>query len=398
MSHLLGTVGLVRYRLYPTPAQEIVLAEHCSHARYMWNLALEQTNCYRPAWGPTPRYNVQAVQLTEARAAAPWLAAGSVTVQQQALRDFDQAMRNWWSGTHRRPTWRRRGVHEGFRQVGLRPEHVERLNKHWARVWVPKCGWVRFRWSRQAPLTKSYRVTYDRAGRWHVAFAVKPELITGPGDGSVLGIDRGVVASLACSDGTIYSCPRPGNDSRARRQLARTHHGSNRRRQARTRVATRTAREAARRRDWAEKASTDLARRFDVIRIENLNVRAMTASAKGTVDAPGRNVRAKTALNRSILASGWGLFARRLGDKIGHRLELVPPAYTSQRCSCCGWVDARSRESQAQFVCTRCGYSDNADVNAARNIARGHRVTARGGLGVVDLPVKREPQLFASSA
>ena len=83
---------------------------------------------------------------------------------------------NFFTGAHRRPTWRKAGVHEGFRQVGFRPHHVERLNRRFGRVWVPKVGWVRFRLSRPVPEgVKSYRVTRDRAGRWHIAFAHIPD-------------------------------------------------------------------------------------------------------------------------------------------------------------------------------------------------------------------------------
>ncbi len=151
------------------------------------------------------------------------------------------------------------------------------------------------------------------------------------------------------------------------------------------------ARETDRRRDWCEKLSTDLARRFDVIRVEDLKIRNMTRSAKGTADAPGTKVRQKAALNRGILRSGWGRLIRRLEEKAPGRIEKVNPGFTSQRCSACGHVDARSRESQAVFACTACGFACNADVNAARNIAAGHAVTARGGLGVTR-PVNRELQ------
>ena len=89
--------------------------------------------------------------------------------------------------------------------------------------------------------------------------------------------------------------------------------------------------------------------------------------------------------------------ARRLEDKAPGRVEKIRPAFTSQRCSACGHVDAESRESQARFVCTACGFADHADVNAARNIAAGHAVTARGGDGVAR-PVNREPQLLLQSA
>ena len=117
-------------------------------------------------------------------------------------------------------------------------------------------------------------------------------------------------------------------------------------------------------------------------------------AARGTAVSPGRNVRAKAGLNREILRSGWGLLVRRLEDKARGRVERIKPHFTSQRCAACGHVDANSRESQARFACTACGYACNADVNAARNIAAGHAVTARGGFRDAG-PVNREPHLLA---
>ena len=122
-------------------------------------------------------------------------------------------------------------------------------------------------------------------------------------------------------------------------------------------IAQLRAHEADARKDWAEKLSTDLARRFDVIRVEDLRVRDMTRSAKGTVAEPGRNVRAKAGLNREILASGWGLLVRRLEEKAPGRVEKIGPAFTSQRCSACGHVAGENRKSQAVFACTACGYA-----------------------------------------
>jgi putative transposase len=148
-----------RFRLLPTPAQQVVLVEHCRHARFVWNLAVEQQQLWQPG-RRAPGYSEQSAQLTEARGEHDWLAAGSQTVQQQALRDFAQAMRNFFAGTHRRPSWRKAGVHEGFRQVGLKPSQVEKLNRRFGRVWVPKVGWVRFRWTRPVPAgVKSYRIS-----------------------------------------------------------------------------------------------------------------------------------------------------------------------------------------------------------------------------------------------
>ncbi|MBO0805713.1 MAG: helix-turn-helix domain-containing protein [Nocardiopsaceae bacterium] len=109
-----------RYRLMPTPEQESILSGHCAHARYVWNLAVEQHQWHRPSRKSAPGYLEQSRQLTAARAASPWLAEGSQTVQQQALRDFAQAESNFFGGTHGRPSWRKAGRDEGFRVTGQR--------------------------------------------------------------------------------------------------------------------------------------------------------------------------------------------------------------------------------------------------------------------------------------
>jgi putative transposase len=394
-----------RYRLYPTPAQQAVLRDHRGHARYVWNLAVEQHSHWRPGRKGAPGYLEQCRQLTQARAEHPWLAAGSQMVQQQALRDFAQAMAAFFDPNRptARPSWRKAGRNEGFRVVALKPSKVRRLSRHVGQVWIPKAGWVRFRWSRQVPPSvKSYRVTMDRAGRWHVAFAAIPEPVPVPGNGKVVGIDRGVAVSAALSTGELLHAPILTALERKRmvrleRRLARTARGSNRRVRVKHSIARLRAREVDRRKDWAEKASTDLARRFDVIRVEDLRIRTMTRSAKGIAENPGRNVRAKAGLNREIIRSGWGLLVRRLEDKAAGRVEKINPAFTSQTCSGCGHRDPESRESQSRFRCTACGLQVHADVNPARNIAAGHAVTARGGDGITR-PVNREPQLLLQSA
>ena len=392
-----------RYRLYPTTAQEAVLRDHCAHARYVWNLAVEQHAHWHPSRKGAPGYLEQCRQLTQARAEYPWLAAGSQMVQQQALRDFAQALAAFFDRRNpaRRPKWRKAGRDEGFRIVGRRGQQwdVRRLTRHVGEVRVPKVGWVRFRWSRPVPTgVKSYRVSMDRAGRWHLAFAAIPDPIPAPGTGEIVGIDRGVAVAAALSTGELLRTPRLSTRERKRkrrleRKLARAAAGSNRRGRVRLAVARLRAREIDRRKDWAEKASTELARRFDVIRVEDLRIKNMTRSAKGTRENQGRSVRAKAALNREVLASGWGLLVRRLEEKAPGRVERINPRFTSQRCSACGQVDGKSRESQARFTCTACGFACNADVNAARNIAAGHVVTARGGDGAAR-PVNREPQLL----
>ncbi len=321
-----------RYRLVPTREQEAVLISHCAHARYVWNLAVEQQSWWHRGRKSAPGYLEQARQLTVARAEFPWLRSGSHMVQQQALRDFAQAMANFFAGTHRRPTWRKAGRNEGFRVVGLGPANLCRLNRNWGAVKVPKVGWVRFRWSRAVPAgVKSFRVTRDRVGRWHLAFATLPAPIPAPRNGLVVGVDRGIKVSAALSTGEKLNVP--GLSSSEQRRL-------------------------------------------------------LTLERKL---ARGTNVAQKTGLNRGISRAGWGKLVTRLEEKAPGRVEKIPPAYTSRRCSACGHVDKDSRESQALFRCTACGHTLNADINAARNIAAGHAVKARGGDRNAG-PANREPQ------
>ncbi|MEV4111091.1 transposase [Nonomuraea sp. NPDC049695] len=336
-----------RYRLQPAPAQVAALLEHCAHARFVWNLAVEQHEHWRPGRKTAPGFAEQCRQLTQARAEFPWLRAGSIIVQQQALKDFAQAMANFFGGTHRRPTWRRRGRSEGFRVV---------------------------------------------------AFAAIPEPIPAPGNHETVGVDRGAAVHAALSTGERLSASglHPFEQARLRRlmrRLARSERGSRRHGKVKAAIARLKGREVDRRKDWVEKTSTELARRFDVIAVEDLKIGNMTRSARGTMAVPGKNVLAKAGLNRSILSAGWGQLVERLEQKAPGRVVRVSPAYTSQRCSACGVVDAKARESQAVLRCRSCGYADNADVNAARNmkLAAGHAVSAREGPWVAR-PVHREPQ------
>ncbi|MGC9541638.1 RNA-guided endonuclease InsQ/TnpB family protein [Streptomyces sp. UG1] len=225
------------------------------------------------------------------------------------------------------------------------------------------------------PAAKTYRVTFHN-GQWHLAFAVIPEPIDAPGTGEIIGIDRGVKITAALSDGRKLNCPQLTVKERAQirkhqRRAARAPRGSEAKTAGYAKVARLKAREAGRRKDWCEKTSTMLARTYGLVRFEKLNIKNMTRSAKGTVEQPGKRVGQKAGLNRGILAQGWGLLRRRTRDKAPGRVEDVPAPFTSLRCSACGWIEKKSRKSQADFVCVSCGFTCNADENAANNVAAG---------------------------
>ncbi len=379
---------------------------HCAHARYVWNLAVEQHSHWYRGRKSAPGFAEQCKQLTEARRDNEWLSEGNCDVQQQALKDFAKAKAAKFNAGFGEPTWRKRFKHEGFRVIGTdrvpaydtgggllvsaktgkqvfsRSVVVQKLNRKWAQVKVPGCGWVRFRNTRHGlPDAKTFRITF-RNGQWHIAFAVIPDPITAPGTGEVIGIDRGVTITAALSDGRTLNCPQLTIKERAKirkhqRRAARAPEQSGRKTAEYAKAAKLKAREADRRKDWCEKTSTTLARSYDLIRFEKLNIKNMTRSAKGTIEEPGKRVRQKAGLNRAILAQGWGLLRQRTEHKAPGRAEDVPAPYTSLRCSDCGWIDKNSRKNQAEFVCTVCGFTCNADTNAAINVAVGQAVRPR---------------------
>lgn len=376
------------------------MLEHCAHARYVWNLAVEQHRHWEPGRKSAPGFVEQCRQLTEARRDNEWLGAGNADVQQQALKDFAKAKSARFTSGFGEPSWRKRFRDEGFRVIGTDrvPEHesdgspkqnartgrqvmgrsvvVQKVNRRWAQVKVPGCGWVRFRLTRtQLPSAKTFRVTF-RNHQWHIAFAVIPEPVEALGATEIIGVDRGVKVTAALSDGQKLNCPQLTARERSKirkhqRRAARAPKGSDRKATEYAKVAKLKARDADRRKDWCEKVSTMLARTYGLIRFEKLNIKNMTASATGTVEEPARGVRQKAGLNRAILTQGWGLLRRRTEEKAPGRVEDVPAPYTSLRCSACGWIEKNSRKSQAEFVCVSCGFSCNADENAAVNVAAG---------------------------
>jgi putative transposase len=152
------------------------------------------------------------------------------------------------------------------------------------------------------------------------------------------------------------------------------------------------------RRHFNHVSSARIAATYGLVVIEALQVRNMTASAKGTIENPGSNVRQKAGLNRSILDIGWSQFATFLTYKlvaVGGELRTIAPQHTSTTCSCCGVTDKTHRKSQAVYECASCGSVMNADTNAARNILlAGTRPAQR--LGRQRAPIKRESRQQAA--
>jgi putative transposase len=394
-----------RYLLALTAEQAEQAEQFGAICRAVWNTGLEQRREYRRR-GAWVNYVEQARQMAEAKKDpdCAWLAGAPSHILQQTLRDLEKACKTHGTWKVR---WRSRAkTSPAFRFPDPKHIQVERLNRRWGQVRLPKLGWVRFRWTR--PLGGTIRnatVTRD-GGRWYISFCVEDGITEAAPNGKpAVGVDRGVAVAVATSDGAMHDrqFATPGEQRRLRRlqqRLARSRRVHGRTRRSKRRDAVRAqlgrlnARIRARRADFAAQTAHHLVTRHGLVAVEDLRVKNMTRSAKGTRDAPGKNVRQKAGLNRSILNKGWGGFLLALEHAAryhGATVVKVNPAYTSQRCSRCNLVHANSRESQAEFACTGCGHRDNADVNAAKNIlAAGLAVTGRGG-PAVGRPSKRQP-------
>lgn len=309
---------------------------------------------------------------------APWLADAPVHPLQQTLKDLERAYTNFFAKRADFPRFKKKGQGDSFRYPDPKQIKLDQVN---SRLFLPKLGWLRYRNSRDV-LGAVKNVTVSQScGKWFVSIQTEREVEQPIPSGSAVGIDMGVTRFATLSDGTFYA---PLNSfkrheaalRRAQQAMSRKQKFSSNWRKAKTRVQRIHSRIGNARRDYLHKTSTAISQNHAMVCIEDLQVRNMSRSAAGTADAPGRNVRAKSGLNKSILDQGWFEFRRQLDYKLAWKcgwLVVVPPQYTSRTCPCCGHVAAGNRKTQAQFACVECGFEENADLVGAINVLRaGH--------------------------
>ncbi len=317
---------------------------------------------------------------------------------QQVLKDLDRAYRNFFEGRAELPRFKKKSRHDAFRYPD--PKQFALDDRH-GRVKLPKLGWVRYRRSRAVVGTPK-QVTISRAGgHWFVSIQTEQEVeIPIHPANSAVGLDVGLVKFAALSTGETFAPVSSFRKyekklAREQRKLARKEKFSQNWRKQKARIAKLCAKIARIRNNFLHKTSTAISKTHAMVVLEDLSVRSMSRSARGTVDAPGRNVRAKAGLNKSILDQGWAEFRRQLEYKQTWRggiVVVIDPRNTSRTCPCCGHVAAENRKTQAVFRCVRCGHAADADVNAAKNIlAAGHAVIACGDTKGAVRPPAQEP-------
>lgn len=389
----------VKYPLAPSPAQSEVLARQAGAARALWNL-IHAHHTFHAASKRWPSWAESDAAIRQARKDIDWLAILPAQAAQQVLKAYKQAWSNYWNGTHGRPTWKTRRARRAVDVPQARDLNLTRLNGKWATAAIPKVGAVKVRLHRGMPeRVTGARVVREATG-WMLVVrgenrVVKPRARRVE-RGSV-GIDCGVTHTLALSDGAfIDQAATLGSGEKKRlyrleRKAARQRGGrprgqksSRRLLHTYTQIAAVKARQARRRYDFAHQVSAALvATGVATLVVEDLRVKNMTRSARGTIEDPGVNVQQKSGLNRSILDQGWTQILTLLtykADQAGARVIRVLPHGTSQTCHRCGSTAPGQRESQAVFRCANpsCGWTGNADTNAAIVIKhRGQEVASQ---------------------
>jgi len=368
--------------------------------RFVYNKALAMQKENDEAGGRFVGYVTMAKHLTGWRNGdeTPWLKEAPVHPLQQALKDMERAYRNFFEKRAAFPQFKKRGRHDSFRYPD--PKQIK-LDQDNGRIFLPRLGWIRYRKSRIVP-GELRNVTVSRsAGRWFISIQTRRELEQPVVQATTaVGIDVGIARFATFSDGSHLEALNGFRQhekrlARAQRAMSRKVRFSSNWKKQKARIQRIHARIANVRGDYLHKASATISKNHALVCVEALKVRSMSKSASGTVGNPGKNVRAKSGLNKSILDQGWAEFRRQLGYKIewqGGWLIAVPPRHTSQTCPCCASVSPENRTTQGKFRCVNCGYENHADVVGAINVlARGHRVAACGEAVLPDPSAKQEP-------
>ena len=389
-----------KYELQPNGEQARSMRRFAGSCRFVFNKALAMQKAIYEGGEKKLGYAGLCKMLTEWRNSpeTAWLADSPVHPLQQTLKDLERAYTNFFAKRADFPRFKKKGQHDSFRYPDAKQFKIDQAN---SRIFLPKLGWIRYRNSRDIlGVAKNITVSAN-GGKWFVSIQTEREVEqpVHPST-SIIGIDVGITRFATLSDGSHIE---PLNTFRKHQQrLARYQRAMSRKtkfssnwKKAKARVQKIHTRIANARRDFLHKTTTTISKNHAIVCIEDLQVRNMSKSAAGSSDSPGRNVKAKSGLNKSILDQGWFEFRRQLEYKqvwLGGDVLAVPARNTSRTCPACGHVSADNRQTQAKFACVDCGYENNADMVGAINVLeRGHRLLACGELAQSGRSVKQEP-------
>ena len=366
-----------KFELRPKGMQIQLMMQFCGCARYVYNRTLSlEKSLYKKDSKHSFKYTAAANRLPGWKKKNPFLKKCHSQVLQQSLKDLELAYINFFEKRSNFPKYKKKFQHDSIRF----PQGVE-LDEVKQQIRLPKIGWMGYRKSRDIIGTIK-NVTVSRRGeKWDVSIQTEYEVVSSAPNPSEIGIDMGVKRFATLSNGGFVE---PLNAfkqeqeklAKLQRKLARQKKGSRNSRKTKRKIARLHRYIADSRRDFLHKTSTKIAKNHSIVYVEDLKVSNMSASAGGTKESPGKNVKQKSGLNRSILDQGWYSFFQMLSYKLerrGGKLIKVDPKNTSRTCPRCGLVSAENRKSQATFACIGCGYRSNADEVGAINVLRAGR-------------------------
>ena len=364
-----------KFELILKPEQRAKCAQFVGNCRYVYNKAVEIQLRQLETKQPFVSYKELASQLVGWKKddSSLWLSESPAQTLQQTLKDLDRGLMCFKQRKGGMVRYKARGDCDSFRLPQLLDGDFDEANAH---IRIPKIGFVRYRKSRDIQgKVKNLTISIE-AGRWYVSVCTEIENFQPQAtrDGEV-GIDLGIVRTVQL---------KLERNKTSRQKLAKLGKAadfgkkvpSRKRRRLKEKIANLYRRIRNIRKDFMFKTARAIAQKYGWVAIEDLQVRNMTKSARGTIEEPGTNVKAKSGLNRSLQRVAPGAFRRILEwqvFKAGGYVDAVAPQYTSQTCPHCGHVASENRPTQALFCCVKCGLTSNADVVAAENILRKSR-------------------------
>jgi putative transposase len=369
-----------KFEITPNGEQIRMMRKYAGNARKVWNLALDRQEKNHEAGEKFTGAKGMNYWIPEWKKEFPFLRESPAQTLQQVMENLAKAYEKFFKKTADHPVFKKKGKSaDSFRFPDPKQFTVDQEN---SRIKLPKLGWIRYRNSRSILGVPKNITVSAKAGKWFFSVQTGREVdqLYHPAT-SMVGIDVGIKRFATLSDATYVeplSAFRKHEVNLAKYQRRMSHikrHSnkqfSNNWKRAKARVQKTHSHIANARNDFLHKATTTISKNHAIVCIENLQVGNMSRSAAGTSKAPGRSVKAKSGLNKSILDQGWGEFRRQLEYKqvwLRGEVLAVPPHNTSRTCPACGHVSADNRKTQAKFECIECGYSNNADVVGAINI------------------------------
>ena len=389
-----------KFELIPDGEQQRDMRRFAGSCRFVYNKALAVQKENREAGNKFIGYVPMAANLPiwKREVGQEWLKDAPSQALQHALKDLEKAYKNFFAKRADFPRFKRKGSGDSFRYP--EPKQIK-FDQDNSRILLPKLGWLRYRNSRDVLGEVRNATVSQSGGKWFVSIQTEREIEQPlPTATSAIGIDVGIARFATMSDENYIA---PLNSfkkhqqrlARYQRRMSRKVKFSNNWKKAKAKVQKIHTGIANARKDFLHKTTTTISQNHALVCIEDLQVRNMSRSSKGSNEQHGKMVKQKSGLNCTILDQGWGEFRRQLDYKVswnGGMLLAVPPHNTSRTCPCCAHVSKDNRQTQAKFLCVDCGYENHADVVGAINVLeRGYRLLACGEMAQSGRSKKQEP-------